>query len=152
MDNVINTPRVTLKFELTRKTGKSISLAKGNQMISSNDRMYHMTKSTITQYLRELGATELETKYEIQEPIFTPTNPCYIRVTVCPPTKRRMDAPNWYPTVKALVDGLTDGDLFSDDNDDVIKLMSFQRGPITTDKKYHLILDIYHSEAGDIYA
>lgn len=140
---------MTLKFELTRKTGKSISLAKGNQMISANDRMFHMTKSTITQYLRELGATELQAKYGIQKPIFTPTNPCYIKVIVCPPTKRRMDAPNWYPTVKALVDGLTDGNLFSDDNDEVITVMSFQRGPKTTDKKYHLILEIYDSEVGD---
>mgnify|MGYP000897470469 CR=1 FL=1 len=91
----------TFIFELSRRTKKGHNtLKKGNQMISANDRLHHHVKATITSYLRQLPS-----EYEWDAPQYDKKRPCIVTIDVQPPTKRRMDAPNWYPTVKALIDG-----------------------------------------------
>ncbi len=126
-------------FILNRKS-KNASLKKGNQMISSNDRFHPIVKSQITKYLRELGeTTALDAGIKER---FSPNNPCTVTITVYAPTKRRMDAPNWYPTVKALLDGITDAGLWTDDNNDVIKVVSFKYGGLSGDKQYRLKIEI----------
>ena len=107
------------EYELTRKTNPA-TLKHGNQMISANDRMHFRVKSQITQFLRKLSANN-----KWKRSIYTRKNPCTITIDVQPPTSRRMDAPNWYPTVKALIDGLVDSGLLSDDNNHVIKSTTF---------------------------
>lgn len=131
-----------LSYELNRSSGKKSSLSKGNEMLNQNDRLYHMTKAEIASHLRTIA---LETDFsEFDEiPTFTPESPCYILVVVHPPTNRRMDSPNWYPTVKPLIDGLTDAGIFSDDNDDVITSVTFiPSGTKTSNKKYKIDLHI----------
>jgi crossover junction endodeoxyribonuclease RusA len=50
-----------------------------------------------------------------------------VLVTVSWPDRRRRDAPNLWPTVKALIDGgLTDSGVLSDDNDQVVRRTTFQ--------------------------
>lgn len=109
----------TYSITLKRKSGNK-GLHGGNQMISSNDRMHHAVKAQITKFLREEAATAPT----LPKP-YSPDKPCHIYVDIQPPTNRRMDAPNWYPTVKALVDGLVDQNWFTDDNNSVIKMTSF---------------------------
>lgn len=41
---------------------------------------------------------------------------CAIKIGVSPPSKRRIDPPNMYPTVKPFIDGLTDAGWWEDDN------------------------------------
>lgn len=48
-----------------------------------------------------------------------------VRVLVSPPTRRRLDPVNLYPTVKHLVDGLTDAALWEDDDWGHLVEMSF---------------------------
>lgn len=115
-------------------------------MISQNDRLHHIVKADITSHLRAIArATDFSEFDEI--PTFTPESPCYILVVVHPPTNRRMDSPNWYPTVKALIDGLADAGLFSDDNDTVITSVTFIPGTKTPNKKYKIDL---HVRAGKL--
>lgn len=135
------------EYELRRSTSdgkkKTKSLKSGNEMISSNDRLDPHTKADLTAHLRELSKNVALAIYEHPERVmFSTENPCHVIVRVCPPTDRRMDAPNWYPTVKALIDGLTDAGVFEDDNDRVIRWHLFLRGPRTGNKKYKIILDI----------
>lgn len=139
---VIRMSNLTVSYVLNRSSGKNSSLAKGNEMISSNDRLHHIVKSQITSHLRELASETdfLADHYEV--PRFTPENKCYIVVVVNPPTNRRMDSPNWYPTVKALIDGLSDAGIFEDDDDSVISSVTFIRGQKTDNKKYRLDLHI----------
>jgi len=130
-----------LSYELNRSSGKKISLAKGNEMISQNDRLHHIVKADITSHLRTIArATDFSDLDEV--PTFTPENPCYVLVVVNPPTNRRMDSINWYPTVKPLIDGLVDAELFSDDNDEVITSVTFIPGVKTSNKKYRIDLHI----------
>lgn len=135
----------TYEFELSRKTGKNKSLAKGNQMINSNDRYHFILKSQLTEYLRTLACEKVREQSGTELVLgerYNEDNPCTILITICPPTNRRMDAPNFYPTVKALIDGMTDAGLWSDDNNDVILMTAFKRGETTTNKKYTVKITI----------
>lgn len=58
-------------------------------------------------------------------------------MTVYKPTNRRLDTPNLYPTVKALVDGMTEAKIWTDDNDDVIKSTKFQLGGLSGKKGFY---------------
>ena len=102
-------------------------------------------RSDITAHLRRVANAEAR-QYVGDLPdgvsLYTKTHPCHILVHIQPPSSRRMDAPNWYPTVKALIDGLTDMHMFEDDNDGVITSFTFLRGPKTENKKYRIILEI----------
>ena len=99
-----------LKFDffLTRKGGKNNTLANGNQIINANDRMNWRVKGLIAQFLRRLGHDKaIDTSYSPDNPLFSSENPCL------------------YPTVKPLIDGMTDAGVWSDDNNHVIKSMTF---------------------------
>lgn len=66
-----------------------------------------------------------------------------ITLTACPPTKRRMDPPNLYPTLKALIDGLTDASWWIDDQFANLVEVSFKYGGISGEKDhFKLTLDI----------
>lgn len=70
-------------------------------------------------------------------------NTFVVNVTVYSPTRRRLDPPNLYPTVKALIDGLTDASWWLDDNYDQLLEMSFRYGGISSNKNHFTIkLDI----------
>lgn len=126
-------------YELNRSTAKGRALRGGNEMISSNDRLCPHVKAELTAHLRKLSTkTASKTYKQTERAAFSKDRPCYIGVIVCPPTRRRMDAPNWYPTVKALVDGLTDAGVFEDDNNKIITSMTFIPGPKTENKKYRI--------------
>ena len=132
-------------FELQRKTGKNQSLKKGNQMLNSNDRMHYVVKGDITRYLRNLAfetITDSSPTFSIEAPKYTPENPCIVLVTVYTPTKRRIYPPNVYPTVKALIDGMTDAGLWSDDNSTVIQYTAFTHGGMSNTSNYKIKLTI----------
>ena len=69
--------------------------------------------------------------------------PCEVTVTVFSPTKSKLDPPNLYPTVKAIIDGMTDAGIWVDDNYKVIKSMTFRYGGLSEEKgHYRLVFDI----------
>lgn len=57
-----------------------------------------------------------------------------IRVVVAPPTRRRLDPVNLYPTVKAIIDGLTDVAWWDDDDFTHLLELSFVYGGLSGDK------------------
>lgn len=134
-------------YELNRSTAKGRSLRGGNEMISSNDRLCPHVKAELTAHLRKLSAEIAHSAdNHPEQPVFSDVHPCHIGIIICPPTKRRMDAPNWYPTVKALIDGLTDAGVFDDDNNKVIRSTTFIPGIVTTNKKYRIEIIIREGE------
>lgn len=141
----MKTAEMKFTFELARSTAKGRSLKKGNEMISSNDRLHPQVKADLTAHLRKLSAEVAHKTYKDMA-MFTPERCCHMYIRICPPTDRRMDVPNWYPTIKALIDGLTDAGVFEDDNDKVIRSYSFVRGPVTENKKYRIELIIIEGE------
>lgn len=134
-------------FELRRKTGKKISLESGNEIINANDKLHWHVKHKLTAHLRMLGceATQSE-EYSIDKPLFHEANTCEVVIKISSPTNRRLDGPNLYPTVKALIDGMTDSGLWSDDNNNVIKRLSFETLDKNNKNIYELHIEIKNTE------
>lgn len=126
------TEPIKLTFELDRK-----------QMISANDRLHFQKKAKITKFLRQLahyeGQNTLRDYFGLP---FNEDKPCKVTVWVFAPTNRRYDPPNWSPTTKALLDGLTDAKFWTDDNYHVIKSTDFRHGGKSGNKKYRIELEI----------
>lgn len=60
-----------------------------------------------------------------------------VKIKVYSLTKGRIDPPNFYPTIKHLIDGLTDASWWEDDNFDQLIEMSFKYGGITDKKGFY---------------
>lgn len=131
------TEPIIMQFELARK-----------QMISANDRLHFQQKAKITRFLRELA------KYEGQNTLkdwyglpFSEDKPCKVRVVIFSPTLRKYDPPNWSPTTKALLDGLTDAEFWTDDNYNIIKEVSFSHGGKSGTQNYKIKLEIIETNS-----
>lgn len=137
---------IKISYELQRKGGNAPLTKHGvlwNEMLSANDRMNPHVKAAITAHLRQLSAYQANHQGIYSERVYDEDWPAVVVVKVCPPTRRRMDPPNWYPTVKALIDGLTDAGIWTDDNSRVIPVMMFQAGCLSGSKKYRIDLTIF---------
>ncbi|HFI0130997.1 TPA: hypothetical protein ACGOSD_001208 [Streptococcus suis] len=128
-----------MKFEFILSNTK-----RKKEMLNANDRMNWARKAEITAYLRQIGRlTVPKGKYATH----TKKRPCGLVVTIYAPTKRRMDPPNFYPTVKALVDGMTDAGIWTDDSHEVIKYMMFEYGGLSGLKdKYRVEIEVEEVE------
>lgn len=135
---------IILDFVLARKSTGSQNLRSGNEMISANDRLNFHVKAELAAHLRELGRIRAEECLRnLPEHVpFSPCRPCVVEITVHPPARWRNDVPNWYPTVKPLIDGCTDAGLFTDDSNEVIKRFVFEPGEKVDDKRYHVRLAV----------
>ncbi|HFR3829791.1 TPA: hypothetical protein ACHWCH_001421 [Streptococcus suis] len=124
-----------MKFEFILSNTK-----RRKEMLNANDRMNWAQKAKITAYLRHIAFLKVsEGKYTT----YTKKRPCGLLVTIYAPTKRRMDPPNFYPTVKALIDGMTDAGIWTDDSHEVIKYMMFEYGGLSGLKdKYRIEIEV----------
>jgi len=79
-------------------------------LLTSNQRLHHQAKARITRQLRG-EATILAKAAKI---------PALERVQVwawvIPPDRRKRDPANWYPSVKAAIDGIRDAGVIPDDD------------------------------------
>ena len=127
-------------FELSHKRS-------GQEMITSNDRLHFAVKAKMTAYLRYLASLEVKRQFDKFKPVFNKTlfdkkHPCGVTITVLSPTNRRFDADNVQPTAKALMDGMTDAGLWTDDNNKVVKFTKYQYGGLSGTDKFRLILNV----------
>lgn len=112
------------EFSLPRNTRQKAL----NMVINSNDRFHPQIKAKMTKRVRKFAYWHTMVTKDKERAAFSPSNPCEVTVTVFSPTRSRLDPPNLYPTVKALIDGMTDAGIWTDDNHKVIKMMSFVYG------------------------
>lgn len=73
--------------------------------------------------LKERSSKDVDVK-----PLF---NVAKVTVITAPPTRRRMDPPNLWPTAKAILDGLTDASWWSDDDFKHVVETSFRYGGLS---------------------
>jgi crossover junction endodeoxyribonuclease RusA len=139
-------------------TFKLVRTGKVKQAISSNDRLHIHQKAKITKQLRQLAMYEAVSHHTARNTYrpFNEGRPARVIITVYAPTKRRYDAPNYWPTVKALEDGMTDAGIWSDDNGDVIKETVFKHGGLSGIKdsyKFTIRVEDYvdHELVRDVY-
>lgn len=66
-----------------------------------------------------------------------------LNIIICPPTLRRFDPPNAYPTTKALIDGCVDAGILEDDNHKYLKNYNFQYGGVSpTPKNFTIYFEL----------
>lgn len=127
------------EFSLPRNTRHKAQ----NMVINSNDRFHPQIKAKMTKRIRAFAHWQTLAAKDKEAVAFSPLNPCEVVITVFAPTKSRLDPPNLYPTVKALVDGMTDAGIWTDDNHKVIKSMAFKYGGLSGEKgHYKMIFEV----------
>ena len=104
------------EFSLPRNT----KLKSLNMVINSNDRQHQTDKAKVTKRIRAFAYWHTSMNKDKGRAAFSPSNPCEVTVTIYSPTKSKLDPPNLYPTVKAIIDGMTDAGIWTDDNHKVI--------------------------------
>lgn len=73
-----------------------------------------------------------------------------VTATICPPTRRHIDPPNLWPTVKALLDGLTDASWWQDDDFTHVVETSFRYGGLSGIKdKYSIYFQFEEVDNSD---
>lgn len=82
------------------------------EFINANDRLHHAPKARLTKAWREAAAWTATSKK-----LGYWTKPVHITCTIRFPDNIRRDVGNWYPTAKAIVDGLVDAGVLYDDSD-----------------------------------
>jgi crossover junction endodeoxyribonuclease RusA len=79
-------------------------------LLTSNQRLHHQAKARLTRQLRgEAKLLALAAKIPALERV-------HVYAYVIPPDRRKRDPANWYPSVKAAIDGLTDAGVIPDDD------------------------------------
>lgn len=94
-------------------------------LLSANLSLNHRVKAIKARYLRELGYLIGD---ESRQYLFSKYT---VDVIVYSPSKRRLDPPNLYPTVKHVIDGLTDANIWEDDDYTHMTKMSFSYGGLS---------------------
>lgn len=106
-------------------------------ILNSNVSKHYHAAAKIKRYLRQLSCSAGLERKGVFFNHFT------VKVTVCPPTRRKIDPPNLYPTAKALIDGLTDAEWWEDDNFRHLLETSFVYGGLSGKKDvFTIVLDI----------
>ena len=93
-------------------TGRTwiIQVPPGTPLLSANGREHWAVKARRTRQLRYLGFC-LARQQRIPR-----LARAHVLATYRPPDRRRRDPANMYPTVKAMLDGLTDAGVWADDD------------------------------------
>lgn len=78
--------------------------------LTANQRPHWRTKATLTRDLRTRGRIA----WRLAD--IAPMDRAHLTVTLAWHDNRRRDAANWHPTVKALIDGMTDAGALPDDD------------------------------------
>ena len=104
-----------------------------NEWISANDRMHWRERASRTKRLRR------KAYFEARRNGLLPMRRVFLTAHVQYATNGRADPANAYPTVKALVDGLTDFGVLTDDDSKHLPAMTFKRAPGRCPKGWHVI-------------
>jgi len=114
-------------------------LPPGLPTLNANDRTHHMARAKRTQLIRA------EAYKAVKAQSFMPMAKVRIRCIYRAPDNRKRDVVNLYPSFKAAIDGIVDSGLIRDDNDFVVKEVSFVRGE-NLPKKGQLVVQVIECE------
>lgn len=107
--------------------------------MTSNMRLHPLDKAARTKAIRGIG------RYSVPRNVEPFDRPVRLTAEICLPIRRRFDAPNAWPVVKALVDGMVDAGLLVDDSSGFVCEHSFREGaPVGRGQQY--LVRIYPSD------
>lgn len=120
------------------KTAFIVSVPLGRDVwVTSNSREHWSRKAHKVRQIRTLAAyvarvARRQGHLPSCQPYWTTEHPCDVTVAVCYPPSvglAQADPANAEPAVKAIMDGLTDAGVWSDDNALVVRSVTYMRGP-----------------------
>lgn len=123
----------TIRIEEEIKSKKSRTRKTLNKKKASSDEIDEKLKEIEDKFTPETPSNELPVDYLFDK--------FKVQVTVFAPTRRRVDPPNFYPTIKHIIDGLTDASWWEDDNFSQLVEMSFRYGGLS-DVKDHFVFHL----------
>lgn len=94
-----------------------------DEVLNANHRNHFQVQARKTANLRQLGFSLCK-----RTETWGKDRPADVVCVVTQDTRRRFDPPNFYPTFKAIIDGMVDAGVFTDDNRDVIPSITFTSG------------------------
>lgn len=109
------------------------------EWMSANDRMHWAQKARRTKAVRSRAAWHAK-----GASLKVPT-PTLVVATISYPTNNRADQSNAAPTVKAILDGLTDAQVWPDDDSTHVIGPHFTRGPKTGEKGCYRVTLTFHT-------
>lgn len=112
-----------------------VELPPGMPTLNANDRTHHMTRAKRTHMIRS------EAYKAAKAQPFMPMSKVRIRCIFRAPDNRRRDVVNLYPSFKAAIDGIVDAGVIKDDNDSIVREVSFVRGE-NLPKKGQLVIQV----------
>lgn len=112
-------------------------------ILNANISYHYHQKGQRAKKLRELAFNQLNENKDYKFSCFD------IAISIYPPTKRRFDPPNLYPTVKHLIDGMTDANYWKDDDWKHLNTMSFRYGGDISHEKDIFIFEMKIKENED---
>ena len=110
MNVCLNCDHTTETCACSESSAFAVDLTRA-QMLTANERVHHYRRAEITRALR--GHALQAAHYARTKKL----NRAHVTVTVAWPDRRRRDVLNLAPTVKALIDGMTDAGCWDDDDD-----------------------------------
>ncbi|WP_433252940.1 hypothetical protein ACQPYK_08705 [Streptosporangium sp. CA-135522] len=121
---------------LAAPTGRTwtISLPAGTPLLNANQRLHHAPKAKLTAAIRE------EARKATEEARVPALRCAHIFGIFCPPTKRRRDVGNLYPSFKAAIDGAVDAGMLPDDSDDYLLGPDMRIGETIRGGQLHLLV------------
>lgn len=107
-----------------------------SKVLNSNKKLHYQAHGKIVRFLRELA---FQSGTEMKERTGARFDKFKVTVTTMPPTRRRMDPANLWPTAKAIVDGLTDAEWWEDDDFKHLLEISFRYGGLSGERDTFLL-------------
>lgn len=129
---------LTLRGEVDGPPVASVKVPVGIEgWLSANDRRHFLGQSSKVKAWREraywaarsVNVPRIERAYLLAELRFN--------------TNRRRDPANWHPTVKAVLDGFVDADVFADDSADYVLGPDVRLGPVTLTTRGLLVMHMW---------
>lgn len=114
----------------------TVKLPPGTPLLNVNKIRGHWSKNFATVRNLRRAANLLASNQRIPKNL----RKVHIRGIYCPPDHRRRDSSNWFPTLKACVDGLVDAGVIHDDSDKYVVFDGIHAGEVV--KKGQFILEI----------
>ncbi|MGW4028208.1 hypothetical protein ACWEFL_02630 [Streptomyces sp. NPDC004838] len=122
----------TAPVQLRRFT---LALPPGLRLLNANQRVHHRVRAEITSSIRNAAMNACSETPDMRAAlVLSGDQPlmqrAYVLGVLHPPSRRRADPANWYPSFKAAVDGIVDAGVLDDDDHTRLVGPDMRIGPV----------------------